>query len=339
MSAFTPLLGIALSGEPLSEKQMHEAMDLLLEGKASDIEIAGFLSALRTRRETPQEIAAAAIALRNRAVQVTAPSDAIDTAGTGGDGAGTYNISTAAALIIAGAGLPVAKHGNKALTSKSGSSEVLEALGVKLDLTPERISKCITEANIGFMFAAYHHRAVKYAAAARQGLGIRTLFNIIGPLSNPANAKYQLLGVFSRDLMRPIAEALPKLGVTSAWVVHGSDGLDEITTTGETYVLSVKDGVVSEFVLDPQKYGITKADAAALQGGDPGENADAIRKLLEGKAGAYRDIAALNAAAALVIAGRAASLKDGLNLAFASIDDGSAARALQNLVEVSNAPS
>ena len=339
MSEFTPLMSIALSGDRLSEAQMRQAMDLMLAGKASDIEIAGFLSALRTRRETPQEIAAAAMALRNRAIHVDAPEGAIDTAGTGGDGAGTYNISTAAALIIAGAGLPVAKHGNKALTSKSGSSEVLEALGVKLDLTPALISRCITEANIGFMFAAYHHKAVKYAAAARQGLGVRTLFNIIGPLSNPANAKYQLLGVFSRELMRPIAEALPKLGVTSAWVVHGSDGLDEITTTSETYVTAVKDGTITEFVIDPGEYGIGKSTMTSLQGGDPKENAQAVRSLLDGTPGAYRDISALNAAGALVIAGRAASLHEGLEKAYASIDDGKAAQALQNLVEISNSPS
>ena len=259
MSAFRPFLAAAMSGRSLSADEMRAAMGVVLDGGASDIELAGFLAALRARGETVEEIAAAAQAMRSRALVVEAPENAIDTAGTGGDGADTFNISTAAALIVAGAGVPVAKHGNKAASSKSGSSEVLEALGVKLDIPPTQISRCITDAKIGFMFAALHHGAVRHAAAARTALGIRTMFNVLGPLSNPAGAKRQVLGVFSRDLVRPIAEVLPRLGVEAAWVVHGEDGLDELTTTGKTFVAELRDGGVREFEVTPEDAGLPRA--------------------------------------------------------------------------------
>ena len=336
MSAFRPFLATAMSGRALSADEMRAAMGVVLDGEASDIELAGFLAALRARGETVEEIAAAAEAMRSRAVAVDAPDDAIDTAGTGGDGAGTFNISTAAALIIAGAGVPVAKHGNKAASSKSGSSEVLEALGVKLDIPPELISQCISEAKIGFMFAVRHHGATKHAATARKALGVRTMFNVLGPLSNPAGAKRQLLGVFSRDLVRPIAEVLPRLGVEAAWVVHGDDGLDELTTTADTYVAELRDGSVNEFKISPPDAGLPMATSDDLKGGDPVQNAEAIRRLLDGEKGPYRDIAAFNAAAALVISDVAENIVDGVRQAERAIDSGAAGDALSKLIEISN---
>ena len=339
MSDFTPFLAHAISGEPLSADKMASAMDAMLSGAASDIEIAGFLTALRTRGETVEEIAAAAQALREKALRVEAPDDAIDTCGTGGDGAGTFNISTAAALIVAGCGVPVAKHGNRAATSKSGSSEVLAALGVKLDIAPAQISRCINDAKVGFMFAALHHKALGHAAAARKALGIRTIFNVLGPLSNPAGAKRQLMGVFARDLLRPVAEVMPRLGIEAAWIVHGSDGLDELTITGPTFVAALKDGVVEEFEIMPEDAGLKRAPLADLKGGDPDENAAALRRLLEGERGPYRDIAVLNAAAALVIAKKAPDLMTASLLAEAAIDNRAAKRALEKLVEISNSAS
>ncbi|PQA85341.1 anthranilate phosphoribosyltransferase [Hyphococcus luteus] len=336
MSAFTPHLSRAVSGAPLAPAEMRAAMDALFAGEASDVEIAGFLSALRARGETVAEIAAAAQAMRDHAVKVEAPKDVIDTCGTGGDGAGTYNISTAAALIAAGCGVRVAKHGNKAASSKSGSSEVLESLGVKLDIAPERIAACIEEANVGFMFAALHHPAMKHVAPVRKALGVRTLFNALGPLSNPAGATRQVMGVFDRALVRPIAEVMPHLGVTRAWVVHGSDGLDELTTTGPSHVASLEDGEVTEFEVTPEEAGLARAKPEDLAGGDPSENAAALWRLLEGEKSAYRDISVLNAAAALIVAGKADALDAAARLAEKSIDTGAAKAALENLVACSN---
>ncbi len=338
MSGFTPFLALAVSGQPLAPEQMRAAMDAILSGAASDIEIAGFLTALRARGESVAEITAAAEAMRAMAVRVDAPADAIDTCGTGGDGAGTYNISTATALIVAGCGVPVAKHGNKAASSKSGSSEVLAALGVKLEIGPELISRCIHEAKVGFMFAPLHHKAVGHAATARKALGVRTLFNVLGPLSNPAGAKRQLMGVFARDLILPIAQTLPRLGVDAAWVVHGADGLDELTTTGPTYVAALRGGVVEEFEVTPEQAGLKRASMADLKGGEPEDNAAALTSLLDGAPGAYRDIAVLNAAAALIIAGKAEALSDAARLAERAIDDGAAKAALAKLVALSNGP-
>lgn len=337
MSAFTTHLQRATSGKPLNAAQMREAMNALFSGDASDVEIAGFLSALRARGETVEEIAAAAQTMREHALKVEAPDDVVDTCGTGGDGGGTYNISTAAALIVAGCGVQVAKHGNKALSSKSGSSEVLEALGVKLDIPPAAITRCIYEANVGFMFAALHHKAVGHVAAARKALGVRTIFNVLGPLSNPAGAKRQVMGVFARDLVRPIAEVMPRLGVTRAWVAHGSDGLDELTTTGPTHVAALENGLVTEFDVTPEEAGLPMANAADLAGGDPRENADALRRLLDGEKTAYRDIAVLNAAAALIVAEKANHLEPAARMAERAIDSGAAKDALANLVKYSNA--
>lgn len=336
MSAFTPFLEQAALGTPLTRKEMRAAMDLILAGDVSDIEAAGFLMALRARGETVDEIAAAAEATRETALKVPAPENAIDTCGTGGDCAGTYNVSTATALVAAGAGAQVAKHGNKAASSKSGSTEVLEALGVKIDLGPQQIARCIAEAGVGFMFAALHHQAIANVATVRKALGVRTLFNALGPLSNPAGAKRQLMGVYSADLVEPLAHALSRLGAVRAWVVHGEDGLDELTTTGKSYVAEVIDGAVRTFTVAPADAGVAETGPAALRGGEPKENAEALRRLLDGERSAYRDIVILNAAAALMVADRASDLKQGAAMAAASIDEGRARAALEKLVALSN---
>lgn len=336
MSAFRPFLAKAASGEPLAREEMRAAIGLLLDGAASDVETAGFLMALRARGETVEEIAAAAEAMRDKAVKVASPAGAIDTCGTGGDGADTFNISTAAALVAAGAGAKVAKHGNRSASSKSGSSEVLEALGVTLAADPAVIAREIEEAGVGFMFAAYHHRAVANVAGVRKALGVRTLFNLLGPLSNPAGAKRQVMGVFSRDLVEPIAGALLMLGAERAWVVHGSDGLDELTTTGPSFVAEVKAGAVRAFSVHPSDAGLPLSTADALKGGDPSENAEAIRHLLGGQKSPFRDIVILNAAAALIVAGLADDLTMGASLAARSIDDGKADAALAKLAAISN---
>ena len=332
-------LELIASGSTFSPDEMRHAMAVLLSGKASDAEIAGFLMALRMRGATVEEITAGVEAMRDVAIRVDAPEGAIDTCGTGGDGANTFNISTAVAFIAAGAGAYVAKHGSTASSSKSGSAEVLRALGVELEASPTQISKCISEAGVGFMFAAVHHKAVKNVMAARKQLGVRTLFNILGPLSNPAGAKRQLMGVYERDLLRPAAEVMSKLGVEAAWVVHGSDGLDELTTTGPSYVAELRDGTVREFMVSPDIAGLPRASLEDLRGGDPAENAAAIKRLLEGEQGPFRDIAVLNAGAALVITGKAPDLAAGVEQAAAAIDSGAAKKALDDLVRISNLPS
>jgi len=337
MTEFKVFLEKAASGETLSGGEMRQAMDLLLAGGVSDIEIAGFLMALRVRGETVGEIAAAAQSMRTKALRVNAPDNAIDTCGTGGDGAGTFNISTAAALIVAGCGVPVAKHGNKAASSKSGSAEVLAALGVNVETSPNQISNCIDNANVGFMFAALHHKAVGNVANVRKTLGGRTLFNLLGPLSNPAGARRQLMGVYAKNLVETLANVLLTLGAERAWVVHGEDGLDEITTTGKTFVAEAKNGAVRCFDITPEDAGLPLASTEDLRGGDPAENADAITRLLDGERGAFRDICLFNAAAALIIADRAENLQNGVDEAALSIDSGRAKEALALLVRYSNA--
>ncbi len=338
MTEFSRLLSIAKSGRALSRAEMRRAIDLLLEDEGSEEEIGEFLLALRTRGETVDEIVAAAEAMRAKVIRVSAPPDAVDTCGTGGDGADTFNISTAAAMIVAGCGLPVAKHGNRSASSRSGSSDVLAALGVNLDARGETIERCIRDAKVGFMFAANHHRSVKRVAAARKRLGVRTIFNVLGPLANPAGAKRQLMGVYDRRLTAPLAEALGALGSERAWVVAGADGLDELTTTSQSFVSEIDHGVLKHFTVAPEDAGLARASAADLKGGDPAENARALRRLLEGEQGAYRDIAVLNAAAAMIVGGRAGNLREGAGLAAGSIDSGRAKAALEKLIEISNEP-
>ncbi|NKN37772.1 anthranilate phosphoribosyltransferase [Agrobacterium sp. a22-2] len=336
MSGLKPFIAKVANRDALSRAEASEAFEILMSGEATPAQIGGFLMALRVRGETVGEIAGAVSVMRAKMLPVDAPSNAIDIVGTGGDGTGTYNISTLAALIVAGTGLPVAKHGNRALSSKSGAADSLSALGVKLDIDPAGIARCISKAGIGFMFAQLHHSAMRHVGPARVELGTRTIFNLLGPLSNPAGVRQQLLGVFSPDWVMPLAEVLRDLGSTSAWVVHGN-GLDEITTTGMTQVAALENGQIRTFELQPSDFGVETVDLAALKGGDGVENAAALTAVLNGAKNAYRDIALCNAAAALVIAGKASTVRDGMAIATQSLDSGATATALEKLVAVSNA--
>jgi anthranilate phosphoribosyltransferase len=331
-----PLLAALADGATLTSQQSEEAFEIIMSGGATPSQMGAFLMALRVRGETVDEIAGAARVMRAKVLPVKAPPGAIDTCGTGGDAQGTYNISTAAALVVAGGGVPVAKHGNRALSSKSGSADVLAALGVNLDCDMALVEKSLAENNIGFLMAPRHHAAMKHVGPTRVELGTRTIFNLLGPLSNPANASRQLIGVYHRQWVRPVAEVLAQLGSERAWVVHGSDGLDEITTTGATYVAELKGGRVTTFDILPEDVGLTRADPKDLKGGDPATNAKAIRELLDGKPGPYRDVVVLNAGAALLVAGKAQTLKDGVALAAAVIDSRAARGALEGLVAISN---
>ncbi|MEO0695397.1 MAG: anthranilate phosphoribosyltransferase [Pseudomonadota bacterium] len=329
-------LKIIADGGPLSRADMREAMDVLLGGKASDIEIAAFLMGLRGRGETVDELVGAAEAMRSAATPVDAGADLVDTCGTGGDGQHTYNISTAAAIVAAGAGVKIAKHGNRAASSSSGSSDVLSVLGVNLQATPDTVRKAIEVAGIGFMFAANHHKAVAKVAPVRKALGVRTIFNLLGPLSNPAGASRQLLGVFDGALVSPIAEALGELGTKRAWIVHGDDGLDELTTTTTSRVADLNGTSVQSRVVSPEEAGLPRCEPRQLRGGSPEENARALKDLLTGQPGAYRDIVLLNAAATLVVADLAPDLTEGAALAAQSIDSGRAVTALSELIRITN---
>ena len=330
------LIGKVATGDALKRDEAAAAFDLMMSGEATPSQMGGLLMALRVRGETVEEITGAVSAMRSKMLRVTAPPDAIDVVGTGGDASGSYNISTCAAFIVAGAGVPVAKHGNRALSSRSGAADVLGALGVKIDLEPEAIARCIGEARIGFMFAPAHHPAMKHVGPTRVELGTRTIFNLLGPLSNPAGVKRQMVGVFSRQWVEPLAHVLKNLGSERAYVVHGSDGLDEITTSGPTFVAALEDGAVRSFEIKPEDVGITPVKREALLGGDAATNAEALKDVLQGKKGAFRDVATINAAAALVVAGKAKDLKQGVALAAKSIDSGEAEGALDRLVAVSN---
>lgn len=335
MSDLKPLLNQVANGTSLSEADATTAFNLLMSGNATPAQIGAFLMALRVRGETIEEITAGARIMREKATAVAAPVDAIDTCGTGGDASGTYNISTAVSFVVAACGVSVAKHGNKALSSKSGTSEVLEKLGLKLDISPRHITQCIEQAGMGFMFAPGHHSAMKYVGAARQELGTRTIFNLLGPLSNPAGAKRQLMGVFAEEWVEPLAHVLKKLGSEKVWVVHGSDGLDELTTTGPSTVAELKNGTVTRFTITPEDAGLPIANASALKGGGPEENAVALLALLNGTPSAYRDIVLLNAAGALVVSDKAPTLKEGVLQAAAAIDSGAALKTKDRLVAIS----
>ncbi len=336
-NALRPLLAKVADGIALNEAEAAKAFRILMTGQATPGQIGAFLMALRTRGETVEEITGAARVLRKQALSIKAPKGAIDTCGTGGDGLGTQNISTAAALVVAGAGVPVAKHGNRALSSKSGSADALEALGVKLRVDPKRVERALQQAKIGFLFAPRHHQAMRHVAGVRKELGTRTVFNLLGPLANPAGAKRQLLGVYSPDWVAPMARVLKKLGTTRAWVVHGKDGLDELTTTTTTTVAALSKGRIRSFEIAPEDAGLARAKPAALKGGDARANANAILRLLAGGHGPFRDVVLLNAAAALVIAEKARNLKQGVALATDAIDTGAAQLSLRKLVEITNA--
>ena len=335
MPDLKPFIAKVANGEPLSRDEARDAFDILMSGQATPSQIGGFLMALRVRGESVEEIAGAVATMRAKMVPVDAPAGVMDIVGTGGDGLGTYNISTLAALIVAGAGVPVAKHGNRALSSKSGTADALTALGVKLDISPELIGRCIREAGIGFMFAQVHHAAMRHVGPSRVELGTRTIFNLLGPLSNPAGARKQLLGVFSPRWLQPIAEVMRDLGSETIWVVHG-DGMDEITTTGVTQVTALEGGAIRSFELTPEDFGVRRATIEELKGGDGEANARALRGVLSGNRNAYRDISLCNAAASLVIAGKAADVMEGMALASAALDSGQAALVLDRLVAVSN---
>ena len=323
-------------GESLTRAEATKAFELMMSGGASDAQVGALLMGLHVRGETVEEIAGAALALRARAVAVRAPEDAIDTCGTGGDAKGTHNISTCAAFVVAGAGVPVAKHGNRSISSRSGSADVLAALGVNIECEPETIARCIEGCGLGFMFAPAHHAAMRHVAKVRTELGTRTIFNLLGPLANPASTKYQVVGVFAEKWVEPIAHVLGILGVQRAWVVHGADGLDELTTTDVSHVAVLDAGNISSFRISPRNAGLSDAKPEDLLGGDATENAAHLRAVLQGNRGPLRDIVLLNAAAALLVAGKAKSLREGVTLGAESIDSGNAGRVLDALVQLSH---
>lgn len=336
MPDLKPFVAKVAAGEALNRQDARSAFEIIMSGEATPSQIGGFLMALRVRGETVDEIVGAVGAMRARMLTVEAPADAVDIVGTGGDGAGTYNISTLAALIVAGAGVPVAKHGNRALSSKSGTADALSSLGVKLDIGPDAISRCIREAGLGFMFAQQHHSAMRHVGPTRVELGTRTIFNLLGPLSNPAGVTRQLVGVFAPHWLVPVAEVLRDLGSKSVWVVYG-DGLDEITTTGVTQVAALENGEIRTFELTPGDFGLETVSLSDLKGGDGAHNAVALKGVLEGAATPYRDISLANAAASLLIAGHAGDLAEGMALARQSLATGAANATLERLVLASNA--
>ncbi|MBL6942341.1 MAG: anthranilate phosphoribosyltransferase, partial [Rhodospirillales bacterium] len=316
------LIGKVADGNTLDQDEATQAFDIIMSGNATPAQIGGFLMALRVRGETVDEITGAAKTMRAKAMKVSAPADTIDIVGTGGDGSGSYNISTAAAIVTAACGVPIAKHGNRALSSKSGASDVLASLGVNLDADLAHVERAIAEAGIGFLMAPLYHGAMKHVGGPRVELGTRTIFNLLGPLTNPAGVTRQFSGAFSRDWIVPMATVLGNLGCERAWVVHGSDGLDELTTTGPSFVADLKDGKVTTFEVSPAEAGIDLASPDDLKGGDPDHNAAALNAVLAGDPGPYRDVVLYNTAAALLIADKAGDLKDGVDQAAAAIDDG-----------------
>ncbi len=333
--ALKPLIAAAVD-RPLTRDEAEAAFGILFDGEATPSQIGGLLMTLRTRGETVEEYAAAAAVMRAKCRAVKAPVGAIDIVGTGGDGKGTLNISTATAFVVAGAGVTVAKHGNRNLSSKSGAADALTQMGVNVMVGPEVVEEALDAAGIGFMMAPMHHPAIAHVMPTRAELGTRTIFNILGPLTNPAGVERQLTGAFSRDLIRPMAETLQALGSKKAWLVHGSDGTDEMTITGVTWVAALEDGAVAEREVHPEDAGLPEHPFEAILGGSPEENALAFRALLDGAPSAYRDAVCLNAAAALVIAGQANDLKDGAVQAAESIDSGKAKAAIEALARVTS---
>ncbi|MCG7393884.1 anthranilate phosphoribosyltransferase [Microvirga sp. ACRRW] len=337
MESFKSYLAKVATGASLTRDEARWAFDDLLSGEVTPAQGGAFLMALRVRGEALDEIVGAVSAMRGRMLPVKAPENAIDIVGTGGDHSGSYNISTLASIIVASCGVPVAKHGNRAASSKSGTADVLAALGVKLGLDPKGLERCVKEAGVCFMFAQTHHAAMRHVAPVRVELGTRTIFNLLGPLSNPAGVKNQLLGVFSEAWLDPLTQVMKELGSRKVWTVHGSDGLDEMTTTGPTFVSALENGAIRRFTVTPDEVGLPVAKLDDLKGGDPEHNAKALRVVLDGTRNAYRDVALLNAAASLVIADAAANLRDGLERASQALDSGAAKGTLERLVKVSNA--
>jgi anthranilate phosphoribosyltransferase len=337
MSELKLLIAKAADGKALTREEAKTAFNVLMSGEATPSQIAGLLMALRVRGETVDEITGAVEVMREKMLRVAAPAGAIDIVGTGGDASGSYNISTCAAFVAAGAGLSVAKHGNRALSSRSGAADVLMALGIKIDIPPEKISECVREAGVGFMFAPAHHSSMKHVGPTRVELGTRTIFNLLGPLSNPAGVKRQVTGVFSRAWVEPLAHVLKNLGSEACWIAHGEGGFDEIVPTGTTYVAELKNGEVRGFEITPEQVGITRSKASDLKGGEAAQNAEALRSVLDGKPSAFSDAAVMTAGAALLVAGKAKDLKSAIDVAQEAVKSGAAMRALAKLVDVSNA--
>jgi anthranilate phosphoribosyltransferase len=324
-------ISILVGGIDLSETEMQQCMTEIMEGRAADAQIGAFLTALRLKGETVAEITAAASVMRQKATMIKSPEGTLDTCGTGGDMAGTFNISTTAALVVASCGVPVAKHGNRSVSSLSGSADVLEALGVRIDLEPARVEKCLFETGFGFLFAPLFHPAMKYAIGPRREMGIRTIFNILGPITNPAGAKRQLLGVFTGKLTDTLCRVLGNLGAVDAMVVHGEDGLDEITITNGTRVSRLVGGQVENSIISPEDFGLSAAGITELAGSDKDANAKITLSILKGEKGPRRDIVLMNSAAALLVAEKAGNLRDGFGMAEEAIDSG---RAMKKLEEV-----
>lgn len=334
--SFSVLLKRLVGGEALDAEDSAQAFGAIMVGSVSEPEMAAFLTALAIRGPSEDEIVGAARAMRAAMTSIVAPPDAIDLCGTGGDGHGTLSISTATAFVVAACGVPVAKHGNRSISSRTGTADVLEVLGVRTDLPPSAAQACLHETNFCFLFAPAYHPAMKHVASVRRALGFRTIFNLLGPLANPANVRRQLLGVFARDYVTPIANALASLGTLDAWVIHGSDGLDEITTTGKTHVAVLHDGHIAERHVAPDDAGLRRTTLDRLKGGDAAFNAKALTDLLKGQGqAAYRDIIVLNAAAALIVAGKARDLKHGAEIAAGAIKDGRAMAVLNKVVALS----
>ncbi|MCD0415599.1 anthranilate phosphoribosyltransferase [Rubrivivax sp. JA1024] len=337
MVDFKSIIAKVATGATLTRDEATDAFDAMMSGDATPSQMGALLMGLRVRGETVDEITGAVTTMRAKMLPVSAPADAVDIVGTGGDGSGSVNVSTCASFVVAGCGVTVAKHGNRALSSKSGAADVLAALGVKIDITPDQVGRCVNEAGIGFMFAPTHHPAMKNVGPTRVELATRTIFNLLGPLSNPAGVKRQMIGVFSRQWVQPLAQVLKNLGSEAVWVVHGSDGLDEITLSGTTAVAELKNGEITSFEISPEDAGLPRAPAEALKGGDAQANAVALRAVLEGMPGPYRDVALLNAAATLIVAGKAKDLKEGVAMGAHSIDSGAAEARLKKLIAVSAA--
>jgi anthranilate phosphoribosyltransferase len=336
MTDLKQLLGVAATGTALTEAQAEAAFDIMMSGDATPSQMGGFLMALRVRGETVAEITGAVRAMRAKMLTIEAPEGAIDVCGTGGDATGTYNISTGSQFVLAGCGVPVAKHGNRALSSKSGAADVLTALGVNIDADMRLVQKALNEAGTCFLMAPRHHSAMRHVGPTRVELGTRTLFNFMGPLSSPARVKRQVVGVFSADWVVPLAEVLKGLGHERAWVMHGADGMDELSTTGPSTVAELKDGAVRSFEVTPEEAGLPRARLEDLKGGDGQQNAQVLRAMLGGEHGPFRDAVLLGSAAGLIVAGKAEDLKQGVALAADSLDSGRAMKALEGLIAITN---
>jgi anthranilate phosphoribosyltransferase len=332
MGMIVAAIGKLVEQQDLTEEEAAQVMRQIMEGGATPAQIAAFLIALRSKGETIEEITGCARVMREKATMIRAPyPNVIDTCGTGGDGSQTFNISTTAAFVVAGAGVPVAKHGNRAMSSRCGSADLLQALGVAIELSPERAETCLAEVGITFLFAPLFHSAMKHAIGPRREIGVRTIFNILGPLTNPAGAKRQLLGVSQQQFAEPMARVLGNLGSTRAFVVHGTDGLDEITLSGDTHITTLEEGKIASYTITPEQFGLRRAPLGAVAGGDARQNADITMTVLQGKPGPHRDVILLNAAAALTVAGSATDLEAGLLLAAHAIDSGAALEKLRRL--------